>query len=163
MGVLVDLAHSTGAAVDQALDIAKAPVIWSHSWVSASGGNWQDLYGFQKRALSLAHAKKIAARGGVVGLWGLGLARPNADWPVGQGDTRGYARQIVKLVDMIGADHVAFGTDIEGVGRTAAIDDYGQLRGVVEQLQAMKLEASVIERVAYGNYARVLKAVLKPS
>src|SRR5688572_25938559 len=65
MGVLVDLAHSTGAAVDQALDIAKAPVIWSHSWVSASGGNWQDLYGFQKRALSLAHAKKIAARGGV--------------------------------------------------------------------------------------------------
>ena len=163
MGLLVDLAHCTGAAVDQALDIAKAPVIWSHSWVSSSGGNWQDLYSWQKRSLSLAHAKKIAASGGVVGLWGLGLARPNFDWPVGQGDTRGYARQIAKLVDMIGADHVAFGTDVEGVGRTAAIDDYGQLRSVVEQLQAMKLEASVIERVAYGNYARVLKAVLKPS
>jgi membrane dipeptidase len=161
MGVLVDLAHATGAAVDQALDIAKAPPIWSHSWVSGDGGNWQDLYGYQKRALSLAHAKKIAARGGVVGLWGLGLSRPNADWPVGQNDPRGYARQIAKLVDMIGADHVAFGTDIEGVGRTAALADYGQLRGVVEQLQEMKLEASVIDRVAYGNYARVLKAVLK--
>jgi len=35
------------------------------------------------------------------------------------------------------------------------------VRTVLDHLQEMKLEASVIERVAYGNYARVLKAVLK--
>jgi hypothetical protein len=32
---------------------------------------------------------------------------------------------------------------------------------VLEHLQQMKLPSATIERVAYGNYARVLKAVLR--
>ncbi len=161
-GVLVDLAHSTADAVDQALQITKAPVIWSHGWVDGDGGNWKDPYGYLKRRLSLAHAKKIAARGGVVGLWALGLSRPGPGWTVGPGNTRAYAREIANLVDKIGADHVAFGTDIEGVGPNWAINHYGHLRNVVAHLQDMKIGGSVIERVAYGNYVRVLKSVLKP-
>jgi membrane dipeptidase len=160
-GILVDLAHSSGPSVDQALEITKAPFIWSHSWVGETAGNWQDQYGYQRRRLSIAHAKKIAGRGGVIGLWGFGTGRPVADWPVTAGDTRGYARQIAVLVDKIGADHVAFGTDIEGVGSTASINSYTDLRKVVEHLQSMKMDSSVIEKVAYGNYARVLKATLK--
>jgi membrane dipeptidase len=160
-GVLVDLAHSTAPAVDQALEIAKSPLIWSHGWVDRDGGNWQDQYGYLKRRLSLADAKKVAARGGVVGLWALGLSRPGSGWTVGRGNTRAYAQEIATLVDKIGADHVAFGTDIEGVGPNWAVNNYGHLRSVVEYLQEMKIEASVIERVAYGNYARVLKAVLR--
>jgi membrane dipeptidase len=160
-GILVDLAHSTLPSVDQALEIAKAPLIWSHGWVDGDGGNWQDPYGFLKRRLSLAHAKKIAARGGVVGLWSFGLSRPGLGWSVGPRDTSAYARELASLVDKIGADHVAFGTDIEGVGPNWAVNSYGDVRTVVEKLQDMKLPASVIERVAYANYARVLKAVLK--
>ena len=64
-------------------------------------------------------------------------------------------------METIGADHVGFGTDIEGVGPNWVINDYGHLRRVVEHLQEMKLPASVVEKVAYANYARVLKAVLK--
>jgi len=161
-GVLVDLAHSTAPAVDQALEIAKAPLVWSHGWVDGDGGNWQDQYGYLKRRLSLAHAKKIAARGGVVGLWGLGLSRPGASaWSVTARDTRAYAKELASLADRIGADHVGLGTDIEGVGPNWAVNDYGHVRSVVDHLEEMKLEASVIERVAYGNYARVLKSVLK--
>jgi membrane dipeptidase len=160
-GILVDLAHSTLPSVDQALAIAKAPLIWSHGWVDGDGGNWQDPYGFLKRRLSLAHAKKIAERGGVVGLWALGLSRPGLGWSVGSRDTWSYAGEIAKLVDRIGADHVAFGTDIEGVGPNWAVNSYSDVRKVVDQLQEMKVPASVIERVAYANYARVLKAVLK--
>lgn len=160
-GVLVDLAHATAPAVDQALEIAKAPLIWSHGWVDGDGGHWQDRYGYLKRRLSLAHAKKIAARGGVVGLWGLGLSRPGPGWSVSPGDTGAYAREIANLVNRLGADHVAFGTDIEGVGPNWAINHYGHVRAVVEKLQEMKLADSVVERVAYGNYVRVLKAVLR--
>jgi membrane dipeptidase len=160
-GVLVDLAHCTGPAIDQALEIAKAPLIWSHSWVQGDGGNWQDPYGFLRRRLSLAHAKKIAAHGGVVGLWAFGLSRPGSGWTVSPGNTRAYAREIASLVDKIGADHVGFGTDIEGVGPNWALNDYGHLRSVVDHLQEMKLDASVIERIAYANYARVLKAALR--
>jgi len=159
-GLLVDLAHSTGPAVDQALDVAKAPLIWSHSWVDAEGGSWRDRYGFLQRRLSLEHAKKIAARGGVIGLWGLGLPRPGLGWPVGLGDTRAYARELAKLADAIGADHVALGTDIEGVGNNWSVNSYGHVRNTIEHLQEMKLPSAVIERLAYANYARVLKAAL---
>lgn len=160
-GILVDLAHSTGPSVDQALEIAKAPLVWSHGWVDGDGGNWQDPFGFLKRRLSLAHAKKIAARGGVIGLWALGLSKPGLGWSVDARNTRAYAQEIGKLVDRIGADHVAFGTDIEGVGPNWAVNGYGHARSVVEHLQEMKLPESVIERVAYANYARVLKAALR--
>lgn len=160
-GVLVDLAHSTAASVDQALDISKAPLLWSHSWVDGAGGNWQDQHGFQRRRLSLEHARKIAARGGVVGLWAFGLTRPGSGWSVSPGNTQAYAREIASLVDKIGADHVGFGTDIEGVGPNWAVNDYGHVRKVIEHLEEMKLEASVIERIAYRNYARLLKTVLK--
>jgi len=160
-GLLVDLAHSTLPSVDQALAIAKAPVIWSHGWVDGDGGNWQDPYGFLKRRLSVAHAKKIADRGGVIGLWGLGLSRPGLGWPVGARDNWSYAREIAKLVSLIGADHVAFGTDIEGVGPNWALNSYGDVRKVIANLEELKLPASVIERIAYANYARVLKAALK--
>jgi hypothetical protein len=37
---------------------------------------------------------------------------------------------------------------------------YGDLRSVVEHLQDMKLDASVIDKLAHGNYARVLKRAL---
>jgi microsomal dipeptidase-like Zn-dependent dipeptidase len=76
-------------------------------------------------------------------------------------DRKGYARELAKLADKLGADHVAIGTDIEGVGRNWTVNDYGHVRAVVEPLQAMQLPDSVVERIAYANYARVLKAALK--
>ena len=160
-GILVDLAHSTGTAVDQALELSTAPMVWSHSWVEGEGGKWNDRNGFLQRRLSLAHARKIAAKGGVVGLWGFGLSRPDALWQVRQNDQFGYARELAKLVELIGADHVAIGTDIEGVGGNWSVNTYGHVRGVVEALQAAKLAAATVEKVAFANYARVLKAALK--
>jgi len=159
-GILVDLAHSTGASVDQALEIARAPMVWSHSWVHTQGGDWRDQYGFQMRRLSLEHAKKIAAKGGVIGLWGLGLPQAASGWSVTRGNTAAYARELAQLAELIGADHVAFGTDLEGVGPNWSVNTYADVRAVVEHLQGMKLPDSVVERIAYGNYARVLKAAL---
>jgi len=159
-GVLIDLAHCAEPAVDQALQISKRPMVWSHSWVGATGGRWQDGYGYEQRRLSLARARAIADRGGVVGVWSFGLERPNYrrdGWPVGRDDPKGYAKAIAGLVEQIGAEHVGFGTDLAGVGRSTSVNDYAGVRRVVEHLQEMKLPASTIERVACGNYARVLK------
>ena len=162
-GVLVDLAHSTSAAVEQALEISRSPMVWSHGLVDGDGGSWRDPYGHLQRRLSLPLARRIAAQGGVIGLWGLGLSRPEPRWPVAARDTKAYAREIAKLVDKLGPDHVAFGSDIEGVGSTWVLNDYSHLRTVVEHLQEMQLPASVIDKIAYGNYARVLKKALVPA
>ena len=166
-GILVDLAHSPGASIEQALAISTRPMVFSHGWVDEGEGRWQDAYGWQKRRLSLAHARKIAAQGGVVGLWGLGRGHPGPErtpgkgvWTVGRRDTPGYARELAHLVGWIGADHVAIGSDIEGVGPNASVHEYAHVREVVDALQAMKLPASTVEKVAFANYARVLKAAL---
>jgi membrane dipeptidase len=163
-GLLIDLAHCAEPAVDEALRISKRPMIWSHSWVGETGGRWQDTYGYEQRRLSIARARAIADRGGVVGLWGLGLERPNyraGGWPVGRDDPKGYAKVIAALVDRIGAEHVGIGSDLAGLGKSASVDDYAGVRRVVEHLQAMKLPASSIERIACGNYARTLKEAFR--
>ena len=166
-GLLVDLAHCSAAAVEHVLDVARKPVVWSHSWVDRSEGRWQDGVGYMQRRLSLAQARRIADQGGVVGLWGLGLDRPGpsrtpgqGNWTVSGGDTRGYAREIANLVDWLGADHVGLGTDIEGVGSNWSVNNYAHVRSVVDALEGLKMPASAIERVAGGNYARVLKTAL---
>jgi microsomal dipeptidase-like Zn-dependent dipeptidase len=85
-GMLVDLAHSPGPSIDQALAISKLPMVFSHGWVDRSEGSWRDAYGYLRRRLSLEQAKKIAARGGVVGLWGLALGNPGPSRTPGQGN-----------------------------------------------------------------------------
>ena len=166
-GVLVDLAHCTAEGITQALAVAKAPVVFSHGWVDNVEGSWKDAYGFLQRRLSLAQARQIAAAGGVVGVWGLGLQSPGpsripgqGNWTVGRGDTRGYARELASLVERLGEDHVALGTDLHGVGASWSVNDYGHVRKVVDALQDMKLPGRVVDKLAYGNYVRVLKTAM---
>jgi membrane dipeptidase len=159
-GVLVDLAHCSAAAVDQALDVARKPVIWSHGWVQGDGGSHRDPYGYLKRRLSNAQAKKIADKGGVVGLWGFGLSRPDSGWTAVKNDSTGYARELAKLVRLIGADHVGIGTDLAGVGDNWSVNDYGNVRSTMQKLESEKLSPAEIEKVAGGNFLRVLRQSL---
>ncbi len=159
-GVLVDLAHSSAQSLEQALDVARKPMIWSHGWVQGDGGGHRDVYGYLKRRLSIAQARKLAAKGGVIGLWGFGLSRADAMWSAEKNDVAGYAREIAKLVRLLGADHVALGTDLAGVGDNWSVNSYGQVREVIQKLEAEKLGAADIEKVASGNFIRVLQATM---
>lgn len=166
-GILVDLAHSSAEAVDQALAVAKRPVVWSHGWVDRSGGRWSDRTGLLRRRLSVDHARRIAQRGGVIGLWASGLSNPAPEflrgrggWTVGRADVASYAKELLHLADTIGSEHVAIGSDIEGLGPGWAVNDYAGVRRVVDHLAELKAPAATIDRLAYANYARVLKEAL---
>ena len=94
--MLIDLAHASMDVVEQAVQISKAPLIWSHGWVGRAAGRWLDATTYQQRRMSISHAKMIADKGGVVGLWGFALNKPAAAWAAGSGswtvglhDTRG--------------------------------------------------------------------------
>lgn len=141
-------------------------LVWSHGWVHKTEGRWQDGTGYLQRRISIDQARKIAATGVVVGLWGLALSRPgpsrdfgNGKWTVSRGYTRGYARELSNL-NWLGADHVGIGTDIEGVGAGWSVNRCGHVRSVIDALQDMKVPSAVIEKVAFANYARVLGAAL---
>ncbi len=159
LGVLVDLAHCTPEFVDAALSQSDATVVWSHSWISRFGGTWKD-YGHTARSLSPAQAKKIAARGGVIGLWTV-RARGDSKYPVYSLDS--YADEIMRMADIVGPEHVAFGTDMEGAGPNPVMTRYADLREVVNNLAKRGLPEATLNNICIGNYARALKKAMKTS
>ena len=126
LGILVDLAHCTDAAVRQALEASKQPMVWSHSSVTRTRKpNWK-MPVWQARQLSFDTAKPIADKGGVVGLWPMRSdvgATPEA-----------YAQRLWELGEWLGDDHAAFGTDMNAISRPA-IASYADLQKVVRYWQ----------------------------
>ncbi|MET0335206.1 MAG: membrane dipeptidase [Rhizobacter sp.] len=156
LGILVDLAHSPPEFVDAAFAASDATMIWSHSWVSRQGGSWKDS-GYLARSLSPAQAKRIAARGGVVGLWSVRVPGDSA-YPLYS--VRSYANEIMRMVDLLGPEAVAFGTDMDGAGRNAVLSHYADVREVVENLAKRGLPEAALHNICIGNYARVLKKAM---
>jgi len=158
-GMLVDLAHSSEDTVTQALEVATKPMIWSHGWVTDAPGAFDDKVGWMRRRLSLHKARDIARAGGVIGLWGRGLKHPTPLWNVGRDDPQGYAKAVLALIDKLGPDHVALGSDMAGLGDAAAVQNYGDVRQVIVALQN-SLDERSLAKVSYQNYARVLRSAL---
>jgi membrane dipeptidase len=156
LGVVVDLAHCSPEFVDAALAASDATMIWSHSWISRNGGTWRD-YQYVARSLSPAQARKIAARGGVVGLWTVRV-RGDSKYPLYS--LNSYADEIMRMVELLGPEHVAFGTDMEGAGSDPVMSHYTDLREIVENLAKRGLSESTLNNICIGNYARVVKQAM---
>jgi membrane dipeptidase len=151
LGILVDLAHCSSDAVAQALEVSKAPLVWSHSSVTRTGApNWT-MPVWKARQLSLDGAKAIAGKGGVVGLWAM-----RSD--VG-GGVEAYAARLAEMADWLGDDHVGFGTDTNAIVNPA-IANYADLREVVLLWQERGMSHDRIRKIAIENYARVLKQAM---
>jgi microsomal dipeptidase-like Zn-dependent dipeptidase len=127
-------------------------MIWSHSYITGTPSSWT-ASGYGSRALGLKDAKRIADSGGAVGLWALG--------PTFGGGIDGYAAEIIRMVNLIGADHVMFGSDQDGLPSGAVINQLSDLRKVVETLSKKGVEEKVIRAVAFENYARCLKTAMQ--
>ena len=150
LGILVDLAHSTDTAVAQALETSTQPMLWSHSNITRIPSS-RNTGGNQVMSVSLQNAKVMAARGGVIGVW---PSRFNFDNP------DAYVAGLQAAVEMIGADHVAFGTDMQGLSTQATMmTDYSGMRDIVNRMLAKNMPEAVVRKVASENYGRLLKTV----
>lgn len=155
-GIVVDLAHSSPSFVDAAVETAKAPVVWSHSWISRKAWSWQDP-GYLARSLPQAQARRIADTGGAVGLWS---SRIRNDPMYGVHNVRTFADETMRMCDLVGPEHVAFGTDMEGAGPGPVLSDYADLREVADDLARRGLPEAVLHGILIGNYARIVKAAM---
>jgi microsomal dipeptidase-like Zn-dependent dipeptidase len=146
LGIAVDLAHLAPAAIDDALAIASKPVVVSHGGVKGTCNN--------ARTLSDAHLRGIAATGGVVGI---------GYWQEAVCGTapRDVARAIHYVVNLVGDDHVALGSDYDG-GTTVGFDA-GQLAHLTQALLDEGLADASIRKVLGENALRVLAATLPPN
>ena len=127
-------------------------MVWSHSSVTRQRKPDWTMVGWRARQLTLDGAKAIASKGGVVGLWALRL-------DVGE-SIEAYADRLLEMADWLGEDHVAFGSDMNGLGRHAVINEYGDFRRLMAHWEKRQVPEGRMRKLAIGNYARVLRQVL---
>ena len=121
---------------------AKKPVILSHTVLETSFA----------RSISKAHAKLIAANGGVIGIF-----------PVNSGyhGFSGYIAQIERMISVVGADHVGVGTDMDGISPASFVawDDYREWPSIGAALLARGRSRDDVVKVLGGNFRRVFAEV----
>lgn len=153
LGMLIDVAHCAPAVVRDVLALSTAPVVYSHGSIVRGPAAQPTAMIWKARQLPLDLAKAIAAKGGVVGFWALTL-----DIGSTVGD---LATRMADAAQWLGEDHVAFGTDINGLGTNAILSTYADVRRVVEHWQQQRMPETRVRKLAIGNYARVLKAAMQ--
>ncbi|WP_217907373.1 dipeptidase [Janthinobacterium sp. PC23-8] len=132
--MIVDLAHASGATIEDVLTLAQRPVMVSHTGVRGTCANG--------RNLSDAQLTRIAAQGGLVGIgfWNTAVCGK---------DVKAIARAIVHAVAVMGVAHVAYGSDFDGAV-TTAIDAAG-LQRLTQALLDAGLSPAQIRRIAGEN------------
>lgn len=149
LGILVDVAHATSAGIEQALEISAKPVISSHGFV-ASYEPYYTMDGARARGLHLPVAKKIAAKGGVVGFWALGAQFRTLG---------GMADAVLDGAGKLGPAHVGIGSDMAGMP-TTVMRNYVEFAELGEILARRGVKGEDLENILGMNYVRVLRQAL---
>ena len=142
-GMVIDLAHSSAATLADVTGLATKPVIVSHTGVKGVCNNNRNLTDDQLRA--------VAATGGVIGVGFWEVATCGAD-------ANAIANAIRYTVGVVGAEHVALGSDFDGAV-TEPFDSSG-LALITEALMRQGVPEHDIRLIMGENFARVLSQVL---
>ena len=137
--MLVDLAHASSATIDDVLKIATRPVLVSHTGVRGTCDNRRNLSDEQLRA--------IAKTGGIIGIgfWDTAVCGESAE---------AIAKAIRHAADIVGADHVALGSDFDGAVRTP-FDTSGEAL-ITEALLNENFSEDEIAQIMGGNVVKLL-------
>ena len=143
LGMIVDLAHATFDVTVGALEESDAPIMISHSHLAKSGAD-------HPRLLSAEHASVVAEGGGLIGAWPAGVALETLD---------DYCVEICRLVDVVGMDHVAIGTDLDANFRPV-LTSYEQFPEVAVSLGDRGMSAGEVDQILGGNFITLFRTVM---
>ncbi len=140
LGIMVDVAHSSPAVVEDVLARSKAPLVVSHT----------GFYGHcpGPRNISDALMKRIARGGGIIGV---------GYWPgaVCDASPASIVAAIRYGVDLVGVEHVALGSDFDGSVTTQL--DTSELAVLTEEMLKADFSEAEIRAVMGGNMLRFLR------
>lgn len=141
-GMIVDIAHSSHAAVAEILAMARRPVVSSHGGVQATCD--------VNRNLTDEEIKGVARTGGLVGI---------GYWDAAVCDLRpaAIAAAIAHVRDLVGIDHVALGSDFDGAVTTGF--DTAGLVNLTQALVDRGFTDEEIAKVMGGNVLRLLEGL----
>ena len=145
LGMIVDVAHASHAAVADMLRLARRPLVSSHGGVQATCR--------VNRNLTDEEVRGIAATGGVVGIgyW---------DAAVCSTEPAAVAAAIAHVRDLVGIDHVGLGSDFDGAV-TTGFDATG-VPAVAQALFDRGFTPDEVRKVMGGNVLRLIRAGIVP-
>ncbi|HEV2874260.1 MAG TPA: dipeptidase [Thermoleophilaceae bacterium] len=150
LGIVVDLAHLNERGFWDVAELSDAPLVASHSNAHALCPSPRNLTDDQLRA--------VGESGGVVGInFCVAFVREDgADDP----DTplSAIAAHAAHVAELAGPDAVALGSDFDGATMPNELDDAAKLPGLFDALRAFGFDEPELERIALGNWRRVLRA-----
>lgn len=149
--MMIDVSHMNEKAFWDTARLSNAPLVASHSNAHARCAQPRNLTDDQLRA--------IRDSGGVVGInFGNAFLRPD-----GKRDTDTPLIEIVKhldhLVEIMGPENVAFGSDFDGISVPDALKDVSGLPHLYALLTSLGYDQAMIEQFAWGNWLRVLQQI----
>jgi microsomal dipeptidase-like Zn-dependent dipeptidase len=143
LGIALDLAHVSPASVADALSLSTKPVVVSHTGVQATCPG--------PRNLSDEQIRGVAATGGVMGI-------AYFEGAVCGTGVNHIVRAMRHVKDLVGAQHLALGSDFDGAVTTAF--DTTALAAIVEGLLTDGWSEDEIRGVMGENALRVLGETL---
>lgn len=148
LGILVDVSHLNEAGFWDVAGLTTAPIVATHSCAHALCPSARNLTDKQLDAIRDSE--------GIVGVnFHVGFLRPD-----GGRDAETLltviADQLDYLVDRLGADKVAFGSDFDGAIMPAALGDCAGLPALVGVLRDRGYDDAALRTFGYENWLRVL-------
>lgn len=158
LGILLDLAHCSNEAINDAIKISTKPVLISHTGLNTQLGKNEKMAKMMlPRLISKEQAKIVADAGGVIGIW-----THLADSPLE------YAQNIRALADVVGTEHVCIGTDSKMTTPANSNDRFGKntnqswenekegfFYNVVDAMLKTGFTENEIIKIGGGNYCRI--------
>lgn len=142
-GIMVDLAHASEQTAFDAIAASSKPVVLSHTHVNSPALT-------HPRFVSPELAAAVAETGGYIGAWPAGIGITTLDQ---------FADRVMWLIDVMGPDHVALGSDMDANYRPV-LETYAKMPLLVGALQRRGLSDDVLTRVLGGNVLRVWRNTL---
>jgi membrane dipeptidase len=151
LGILVDVSHLTERGFWDVAETSSGPLVATHSNAHALVPITRNLTDRQLDA--------IRERGGMVGLnFAVTMlrsdGREDAAVPLSQ-----VVRHIDYLVERLGPQHVALGSDFDGATVPAAIGDASGLPALIEALSAAGYDEATLDAICRTNWLRVLRKI----
>jgi len=155
LGVVVDVSHLSPEGFWDLVRVTERPFVATHSCVKAISPHVRNLDDAQIRA--------IADKDGTIGInFATAFLRPdmqrNTDVPLDL-----VVRHFEHVIDLVGDRHVSFGSDYDGADVPRELGDATRLPVLLRAFERRGWSDDRIERVANGNFRRVLGAVWRPA
>ncbi|MHB1125517.1 MAG: dipeptidase [Bacillota bacterium] len=149
LGMIIDVSHLGERGFWDVMALTRQPVIASHS------NCWSQCH--HVRNMRDAQIRTLAEKGGV-----LGITFAPAFVAKRQANLEKVLDHIEHACQLVGPQHVAIGSDFEGVEKTAeGLDDVSMIWRVTEGLLARGYPEEEVALIMGGNWLRVMRDVWK--